>query len=83
VAIGPAPPSMAISTVGQSLCVGNDPAGTLSKVNAVTRQVEQTVSRSDPVGVTDNPKSGDVWVATIWERRRCPRWAGSPRITVP
>ena len=43
-AIGPAPPSMAISTVGQSLCVGNDPAGTLSKVNAVTRQVEQTVS---------------------------------------
>jgi hypothetical protein len=27
VAIGPAPPSMAISTVGRSLCVGNDPRG--------------------------------------------------------
>jgi DNA-binding beta-propeller fold protein YncE len=42
VAIDPAPRSMATSTVGQSLYVGNDPSGTLSKVNAVTRQVEQT-----------------------------------------
>ena len=35
---------MAISTVGQSLCAGNDPSGTLNKVDALTRQVEQTVS---------------------------------------
>jgi YVTN family beta-propeller protein len=55
---------MAISTDGLSLYVVNYLSNTVTKLRAADMGVLQTVATGvHPVGVTYDPKTGNVWVA--------------------
>ena len=65
VATGKAPRSLAISDDGQFLYVVNYNSDTVSKIRTQEMQVVQTVRVSSaPIGVTYDPKTHQVWVAS-------------------
>lgn len=55
---------MAISNNGQFLYVVNYRSNTMAKVRTADMKVLQTVNTNpDPIGVTYNPESNEIWVA--------------------
>ena len=56
--------SLAISTDGRSLYVVNYDSDTITKLRASDLHVLQTFPTGvHPIGITYDPKTGDVWVA--------------------
>jgi YVTN family beta-propeller protein len=63
-ATGTEPRSMAISHDGRSLYVVNYRSNTVTKLRAADLSVLQRISTGkNPIGISDDPVTGDVWVA--------------------